>query len=123
MIEKMRSVKFTITKEETIREVQDMFSKFYPNLKINFFKNREGHYHIDGESIIICKDASLGEINPGFSDGVFEIPGNMTVEEIENKIYREYGFSIQIFRESDLIRATTPKRDPVIYFSQVPYGC
>jgi hypothetical protein len=119
----MRPVKFTLTNETTIREVQDMFSKIYPNLKINFFKNREGHSYIDSESIQFCKNATLGEINPGFSEGVFEIPGNMTIEEIEDNIFKKYGFSIQIFRENDLRRAALPKTDHVLYFCQVPFGC
>ncbi len=138
----MDAIKFQITKKETIRDVQDNFSKFFPYLRINFFKNSNGNKKAGAGSILFCQEVTLQQINPAFSRGEFEITDSTTVNELESKFYKDFGFSVQVLRKSgnlwigtsissdwtlkqqnDLGKEISPEPHNPIYFKDVPYGC
>ncbi len=90
-----------INSDSTINEFQRSFSGMFPFLKIEFFKvlksttkRKEKLESRNVKVIDISKSKKFGKI-------IFK--SDMTVVQIENFLWNEYGLIIQIFRKSGSI--------------------
>lgn len=97
----MREAIFFVSKTCSVKEIQDRFSTLFSFLKINFFKIGKPGPGVSGSRVILFSpELLLKEINPGMTDGELTIRESMTVLELENYLYEEFGLSAQILRKS-----------------------
>ncbi len=94
-------MRLAIKAERLISEVQNDFSRAYPFLKIEFFKN--GSVHKDRYAV----EKQLPHHLPikaawyrGRNEGDLEIDNSMTVAEFEKALIEQFGLSAQLFRKS-----------------------
>ncbi|HMH33051.1 MAG TPA: hypothetical protein VK543_08465 [Puia sp.] len=96
----MRNSRFYLAKYFSVNDVQKRFSWLFPYLMLNFFKNRHDGNAISGQSVMYRPDVKIEEMKLKFSDGEFEISDSMTVAELENKLYDQFGLSAQVSRKA-----------------------
>jgi len=89
-----------ITKFSTVQEVQEQFSRIFPFLKINIFRNPENRVNATGHPVIFGPDALLNQIQPKIADGELEISESMTIAALENAFFAQFGLAVQVLRKS-----------------------
>ena len=85
-----------------IREVQDEFTKAFPFLKIEFFRNTDslrqmrhaGQTQVPGNSTIRQAWTSFKE------EGMMEVLDTTTVHDLETGFRERFGLSVHVFRKS-----------------------
>ena len=87
-----------LSSESTIRQINKEFNRFFPLLRLEFYKQT----HNSGETFI-CEQkfherTSLKDINRDFRPGVITIIPSDTVAELEQKFQRKFDLSIQVYR-------------------------
>ena len=133
---------FYISKNDSVRDLQHRFSVLFPYLKINLFKNGEGDKKISGQSAVFSPESKVYDINKNLCDGEFEVDDNMTVAELENKFFDQFGLFVQVSRKSGNLwmeptmtigwtvktqnehgKDISPEQIEPVLFKDVPYGC
>ena len=139
---KMTQIHLYISREDSVRDVQDKFSCQFPFLRITFFKNKIGDKKITGQSVVFCSELKMTEITKDFHEGDFEMDDNMTVLQLENKFYQQFGLFVQVCRKSGNLwmepnmtsgwsvkeqnehgKDISPNHENPILYRDVPYGC
>ena len=100
-----------ITDDRLISDIQKEFSTEYPFLKIEFFRN----FHKSGEPSaklqLISKTLALGQVRSVHTEGMVDLNGGRSVEEIEKEFQSKYGLSVQVFRKSGNVWIETSLTD------------
>jgi len=99
-----------ITGTTTLAEIRDEFAQRFPNLKIEFFsdKNRDGILTADER--VKNHTTLVGEIQENNRNGILQFEGLTTVAELEKHFYDIFGLYVQVFRKSGsgwLVTTTT----------------
>lgn len=89
-----------INKNTKIKEIQHEFSKRFPNLKIEFFKDKNKDGQLTANEMIRDAEVNIGSIREMGHDGIYEIDGLVTVAELEKNFYDIFGVYVQVFRKS-----------------------
>jgi hypothetical protein len=83
-----------INPDDTIKMVQERFNKLFPSMQISFFHDPKNSKKTD-QSIVLCPESRLNEINSAFSNTAIEIRDGMRVTDLE-KIIKSLGLHSQI---------------------------
>jgi hypothetical protein len=84
-----------------IEDIQEHFSKCFPNLKIEVY-SRPHHWKKGSlEKDIISPRTPVGEIRKSHSSGVLEIKSSDKVGDVEKKFKKIFDLNVQIFRKED----------------------
>jgi len=83
----------------SLREIQVVFSSFYPYLQIKFYSKRHKKYEASDELNEIEPNILIGDIKATHISGVLEILPLYKVSEVEEEFLRRFGLSVQIFRK------------------------
>ena len=85
----------------SMREIQEVFSEFYPCLKIEFYRKRHKKYEASEETDLIDVDPSttIGDVKQTHVSGVLEIRPLYKVADVEKEFQQRFGLSVQIFRK------------------------
>jgi len=103
-----------INPETTISKIQELFSSYYPNLKIEFYKK----WHESGEGSPdkerITEDRILLDLNPNISKDVINLSQHLTARTIESE-FEERDLHIQVFRKRNgtWLQTTTSDDKPL----------
>ncbi len=89
-----------INDKTSLREIQKVFSDFYPYLKIEFYSKRHKKYEASDEDREIEPDILIGDIKAAHVAGVLEILPLSRVWEVEKEFQERFGLHIQIFRKA-----------------------
>ncbi len=89
-----------INKNSKISQIQQDFSKRFPYLKIEFFKDKNKDGTLTADEMIKDSDTTIGSIREMGHDGVFDIDGLTTVKELEKNFGDVFGVYVQVFRKS-----------------------
>lgn len=104
-------MKLKITPRSTIKEVQDAFSKAYPDLKIEFYKKPHSENRLSPEKYkIAAEDADALQTIFTNKAGI-DISKSRTVAEFEKDFFETQGIAAQVFRRSGNIWLQTSKTD------------
>jgi hypothetical protein len=90
-----------INDNTALREIKDVFSNFYPYLKIEFYRNPHKKYEGSDESDRIDPNKTLGEIKRTHYSGILEIQPLYKVADVEREFQERFGLSVQVFRKND----------------------
>jgi hypothetical protein len=77
-------------------EIQEVFSAFYPYLKIEFYSKRHKKYEASDEICQIDPNILIGDIKATHISGVLEILPLYKVSEVEKEFQQRFGLSVQI---------------------------
>lgn len=111
-------MKINIEANSTIAEVQQAFHKYFPFLKIEFYK--VGHQQGEGSLKDNTLDSHevLGEVYPHFKPGVLQLSEDMKVSELENSFSNDFKASVQVFHQSGNIWLQTTRTDHLTLAAQ-----
>lgn len=93
-------MKITINDHRKIFAVQEEFSKFYPNLKIEFLSKPSKVGDAHSEKIIKETSKTLGECRVVHTKGELTLLHSMTVADLNQALSDTYGLSAMILRKS-----------------------
>jgi len=138
----MSNTHFYIQREDSVKDLQYRFSIQFPYLKINFFRNKQGEKKISGNSASCSPDSRMKDLNSNLNNGEFEVSDNMTVSELENKFFEQFGLFVQVSRKSGNLwmeptmtigwtikaqnehgRDISRENNEPLLFKDVPFGC
>src|SRR5450631_2329774 len=91
----MNKTNFYICRNDTLAEIQNSFSRFYPNSAINFFSNNEKNQSNDS-CVMFSPEVRVRDINPDCRDGCIELNNSMTTEDLEKSIHDLFGLHVEI---------------------------
>jgi hypothetical protein len=87
-----------INSQQTLYEIQELFSKMFPFLKIEFF--RKGVSEKLRKEKLPLNDIKVQDVPNVKKFGRMSFESNMTVAQVESVFRSECGLNIQIFRKS-----------------------
>lgn len=94
-----------------VKEIKKQFSRFFPFLKIEFFKGG----HKEGKSSFpdqrVHDGHYLSEVTGVLKEGVFIFQPSTTVAEFEQKLQNEHGLPVQVFRKAEDVWIETIQTD------------
>ena len=95
-----------------LREIQVVFSSFYPCLQIKFYSKRHKKYEGSDEVNEIEPNILIGDIKATHVSGVMEILPLYKVSKVEEEFQRRFGISVQILlKEKNTWQQTTGMDD------------
>ncbi|AEA45170.1 hypothetical protein [Fluviicola taffensis] len=95
-------MKITINDQQTIAEIQNSFNKEFPFLKLEFFSKRHLSGHPSPIKFLIRKNLLIRECRTIHHEGEITISPDMKVNELEQKLWNQYGLGVQVFRKSGM---------------------
>lgn len=97
--------------QKQIAEVQKEFSMLFPYLKLEFFKKPHSKGEATNKNYLIRPETKLADCRNKPDSGFIEISGEMTVNELEQAFEKQFGLSVQVFRNSGKIWLETTVTD------------
>jgi hypothetical protein len=111
-----------LSSESTIRQINKEFSRFFPLLRLEFYKRK----HSVGETSIyeqkFHERTSLKEINNDLRPAVITINPSDTVADLEQKLQRKFNLSVQVYRRMGDIFLETAETDSLSLEKQNSMG-
>jgi len=83
----------------TLKEIQDIFSSYYPHLRLRFYKQPHQHFQISSEKESLGEDLKIEEIKKTHVDGIIEIMPSQRVDAVEDTFLNQFGLSVQILKK------------------------
>jgi len=83
----------------TLEQIKNVFSSYYPYLKLEFFSKPHMIFESSEEKCMICGSKKLKEINPTHTDAVINIQPTELVSDLENEFQERFGLPTQVFRK------------------------
>jgi hypothetical protein len=88
-----------INDNTTLRHIQDVFSDFYPYLKLEFYGKSHEKYEASKEKDSTYPGKTIAEIKQVHISGLLEIMPLYKVADVENEFQQRFGLSVQILRK------------------------
>jgi hypothetical protein len=87
-----------LSSESTIREINKEFQKKFPFLKLEFYRNKTEQYTYWKDKL--SGHAMLKEIGSKLIPAMIKIDATDTINELEQRLQKNYGLLAQVFRKS-----------------------
>ena len=100
-----------VSEEDLIENVQKDFAFYYPNLKLQFFKNPHGEMEASAEQDLVMPKSTIAEVAMFHKSGRIDISPNRRIIEVENDFYFRLGLNVQVFRKAGNVWLETTKTD------------
>ena len=98
-----------IEKSRYLKTIQQEFQLMFPQLKIEFYKNK--NTELNGHWDILDCHLTISELLPQAIEGTLEIVPVMTVSELEQQFEMQFGLHVQVFRKSGNVWLQTGRTD------------
>jgi hypothetical protein len=109
---KISDMQVLISADRMIRDIQEDFSRAYPYLKIEFFRNGSVRKERYPSSLLLPTHTRVRDAWTKLkSDGELSLDDNMSVADLENAFIDQFGLSVQVFRRSGNIWLETTMTD------------
>jgi hypothetical protein len=82
-----------------LREIQEVFSSFYPYLQIKFYSKRHKKYEASDQLYEIEPNILIGDIKATHISDLLEILPSYKVSEVEAEFLHRFGLSVQVLRK------------------------
>lgn len=89
----------TIEPQLTIHDLQEMFGKEYPFLKIEFFKEGHEMMQLSPADSLIRHDKTIGELKGKNVPGQIDISGKVKTGALEQLFKNMFGLNVQVYRQ------------------------
>jgi hypothetical protein len=91
--------------------LRSSFSKRYPYLKLEFFRQGTNFNQTGSRKDLITEDVEINSIRESRSEGYLEFDQQITVEELESAFLNQFGLHVQVFRQSGKVWLETVTTD------------
>jgi hypothetical protein len=136
----MKNTNFYFSRHDTIGEIKNSFSHYYPSMEINFFSNNKKNQP-DNAWVMLSAEVRIRDISPESRNGCVELNDKMTITELENSIGAHFNLHVEIspcvakphftfcqnrfmeLKPKDAEWTRLPERTGITYFKNVPFGC
>jgi hypothetical protein len=82
-----------------LREIQEVFSDYYPYLGLAFYKKPHKKYEASPEQELITAEKTIGELKQTHVSGLLEMMPFYKVADIEKEFGQRFDLSVQILRK------------------------
>ena len=100
-----------ITDSKRLYQVQEEFSKKFPNLKIEFYSKEHETNMGSPQKEKIDASKTIGEVRTIHKEGDLSINGHQKVSTFEQEFHDKFGLNVQVFRKSGNIWLQTTTTD------------
>lgn len=90
-----------INDNTSLREIQLVFSNFYPYLYIKFYKKPHQQYQASEDKDEIESDRTIAAIKKTHISGMLEIRPTYKVSDVEKEFKDRFGLSVQVLRKEN----------------------
>jgi hypothetical protein len=87
-----------INDNKTVQDLQDRFSKCFPYLKLEFYKEADHPLKERDKSNLIQPDRFIGDIRTKSRSGILEIKSWDKTSKVKDELKDLFGLNVQIFR-------------------------
>ena len=94
-----------------IAEIQAVFSKFYPGLKLEFYKKPHKDMEGSPKDEMVNNHLRAIELSPNIKMGALDIDKDQTVKSVEEQFERDFKLHAQVFRKANTIWLQTSNTD------------
>jgi hypothetical protein len=105
------SMTIEIKNDLNILDVQTQFQRYFPHLNVQFFEVPHSEHQPLDKQLMYPESTSLRKCRKLRNEGVFEINNDMTVAELEQGLWDQFGLSVQVFRQSGRVWIQTSLTD------------
>lgn len=88
-----------INDKTLLKDIQDVFSDFYPYLKIEFYNTRHRKYESSLQADLIDPSTFVGSLRHKHVSGVLEIQPYFKVADVEHELQSHFKLSVQVFNK------------------------
>jgi hypothetical protein len=89
-----------INDNTTIREIQDTFSDYFPNLQIRFYDTPHKKYEASAEEDQVYTARTIGDIKKTHISALLEIQPRYKVAQVEREFMDRFGLSVQVLSKN-----------------------
>ena len=82
-----------------LNDIQDVFTTYYPFLRLRFYKHPHKHFEISLEKDRLSDDLQIKDIRQTHVDGVLDIMPTQRVDEVEDIFLKQFGLGVQILKK------------------------
>ncbi len=82
----------------TLKEIKNVFSTYYPHLKLEFYSKPHLLYESSAETDVLPDEKKLKEIKDIHIDGIIDIHPTEKVADLEFEFQRRFGLPVQVMR-------------------------
>ena len=100
-----------IADHKTIQEIQNEFNATFPNLKLEFYKQKHGVGEGSPIQTQLETDNKLRAIRNKHVDGDLIVRPELKVKELENAFEDQFGLHVQVFRKAGNLWMQTTATD------------
>ena len=111
-----------ISAASTTSEISDDFNRFFPFLKLAFFKHSHAEKEASMRTEMISESVRVGEIENFKKEGIIELVPLMSVGVFETIMRDEFGLNVHVFRKSGKVWLETTTTDHLTIISQNALG-
>jgi hypothetical protein len=104
-------MKIEINKNKKIADIQQDFQKFFPFLKIEFYKQSHSIGEGSQKRDALIEETLLAHLLNENAEGVIHLNEIMKVGELENLFAEKFGLYVQLFRKSGKVWLQTTTTD------------
>lgn len=104
-------LKIQISDERTLKEIQSDFNSYFPFLKLEFFKAPHRVGQGSAKDLIIAPNKFVKDCRTLKPSGFLEIKDGMTVNQLEQLLFENFGLAAQVFRKSGNVWLETSATD------------
>jgi hypothetical protein len=104
-------LKIQISDERTLKEIQSDFNSYFPFLKLEFFKTPHRVGQGSAKDLIIASNKFVKDCRTLKPSGFLEIKDGMTVNQLEQLLFENFGLAAQVFRKSGNVWLETSATD------------
>lgn len=88
-----------INDNTTFRELQDLFSSYYPFLRLAFYKEGHRPYETSDEKEAIAPRQKIGDFKKTHVSGLLEILPHYKARGVEKELLSRFGLTAQVLRK------------------------
>lgn len=82
-----------------LRNIQEVFSNFYPYLKMEFYKKPHKKYEASDNDYLILPRKKISDVKRTHVSGILEMMPTSKAADVEKEFLQRFGLSVQIFRK------------------------
>jgi hypothetical protein len=82
----------------SLKDIQKVFSDFYPFLRIEFYRKSHKKYEASEEKDLISSNITVGQVKKTHVSGLLEILPLYKIADVEHEFQQRFGLSVQILR-------------------------
>lgn len=82
-----------------LSDIKEVFSNFYPYLKMEFYKMPHKKYEASENDYLIQASKKISDVKHTHVSGLLEMIPSSKVADIEKEFLERFGLSVQIFRK------------------------